>query len=222
MKDIYKEINKKIEQQTIYDGRSAYPQSMQEMNSVKTFMEFVASNLLKINMMEDSVQVQQLKDSLIKKMNDNTNPQQFIRPQLHHALCDQYINKINYMVSADKKIAENKQARSKILSMTQKMFGQYVDNYLMEQIEYTWPWPYKPVPYFKCRGILEELGPFDYDKYKPTALDESQLEERPAQWIDDKTWYQGQWIKGTQVRQGKGQMMKNDDYYWGWFIDNKL
>ena len=77
------------------------------------------------------------------------------------------------------------------------------------------------MPRFEYKEILEKLGPFDYDKYKPAALDESELEERPAKKIDDRTWYQGQWIKGTEIRQGKGQMKDWNGYYQGWFINNK-
>ena len=48
------------------------------------------------------------------------------------------------------------------------------------------------------------MGPFDFQIYVPPEIDLSNLEMRPAIMIEDEVIYEGEWRKGSDVREGKG------------------
>lgn len=55
--------------------------------------------------------------------------------------------------------------------------------------------------------IHEQLGDFDYLSNQPdTTKGQSQdLEERPMQYLENQAKFVGQWIIGTNVREGRGK-----------------
>ena len=73
----------------------------------------------------------------------------------------------------------------------------------------------------KVEEVRSQLGDFDYEMPPPGVKED--LEERPG--FKDKKGgtYYGQWIKGTQIREGKGIYITHDrKLSEGWFMNNKL
>ena len=66
--------------------------------------------------------------------------------------------------------------------------------------------------------LSEKLGDFEYGESAP----DSSLESRPSVILPNGAKYDGQWIKGSDVRAGKGvQIWSDGSKYEGWWIDNK-
>ena len=69
--------------------------------------------------------------------------------------------------------------------------------------------------------MIKKLGEFDYEKHKPHDLDESKLEYRELCKHGPKAEYQGQWLIGTETRQGRGQNTWEDgSIYHGYWVNN--
>ena len=67
--------------------------------------------------------------------------------------------------------------------------------------------------------IRQQLGPFDYQQ-DPGGL--GQRETRPLVSLENGARYQGEWLRGAGVRQGKGvQIWPDGSLYEGWWRDNK-
>ena len=72
----------------------------------------------------------------------------------------------------------------------------------------------------KVDMIRRQLGDFEYgDPMKELKPD---LEDRPVEILPNGTKYKGQWIKGTEIREGKGTAIKPDGtMYEGWWKNNQ-
>ena len=74
----------------------------------------------------------------------------------------------------------------------------------------------------KVIQIKQTLGEFDYGYQKGVGIDQSQLEFRQEQLLENQAKYAGQWMKGTNIRIGKGkQIWPDGSIYEGWWSDNK-
>ena len=72
------------------------------------------------------------------------------------------------------------------------------------------------------QSILEQLKDFDFEEYPSPNLNEADLETRPAQVLDNGSKYEGQWIKGSMIRQGKANITWVDgSNFQGWVKDDK-
>ena len=72
----------------------------------------------------------------------------------------------------------------------------------------------------KVDYLRKQLGEFDFEVIKNKT--ENQLENRPVQIVENKTKYKGQWIKDTEIREGKGTAIKPDGtIYEGWWANNQ-
>lgn len=69
--------------------------------------------------------------------------------------------------------------------------------------------------------ICQELGSFDYNEWVPRDLNMN-LEYRPCQILENNAKYEGQWIVGTDIREGQGlQTWLDGSMYEGWWKSNK-
>ena len=67
-----------------------------------------------------------------------------------------------------------------------------------------------------------QLGEFDYNQNPNMGINHNQLEFRGMQTLENYARYEGQWIKGTDIRQGKGkQIWPDGSIFEGWFKDSK-
>lgn len=67
--------------------------------------------------------------------------------------------------------------------------------------------------------LEQKLGKFDYGK---VPAETNPLESRNMIVLENGAKYQGEWIKGTEVRQGKGiQIWSDGSKYEGWWKNNK-
>lgn len=72
----------------------------------------------------------------------------------------------------------------------------------------------------KVQQIREELGEFDYDE--ETNHGEYLVEYRTMVELENHAKYDGEWIQGKNIRQGKGrQIWPDGSMYEGWWKDNK-
>ena len=70
-------------------------------------------------------------------------------------------------------------------------------------------------------NLVKELPPFEYGELE---IDTSDLEYRPITYIEKyKSYYKGQWIKGTDIRRGKGISVGQDGTInEGWRINDDM
>jgi hypothetical protein len=69
-------------------------------------------------------------------------------------------------------------------------------------------------------NIRDQLGDFDFGEY-PQGLN-NRREERDMIQLENAARYQGEWILGTNIREGKGiQVWPDGSLYEGWWKDNK-
>ena len=70
--------------------------------------------------------------------------------------------------------------------------------------------------------ILEKLKDFDFETFPSQNLNLDDLETRPVKILENGSQYEGQWIKGSDVRQGKANITWVDgSNYQGWIKENK-
>lgn len=68
--------------------------------------------------------------------------------------------------------------------------------------------------------MRKRLGPFDFEQKKPVNLN-NKLERRPLVALKDGRTYEGQWIFGTNTREGKGILTwPGGAIFECWFTDN--
>jgi hypothetical protein len=48
------------------------------------------------------------------------------------------------------------------------------------------------------------MGPFNFQVEIPTGVNQNMLEMRPAVLLDEEVIYEGEWRKGTNIREGNG------------------
>ena len=66
--------------------------------------------------------------------------------------------------------------------------------------------------------IRQKLGEFDFGKY----MDEDQNEYRPMVKYENGKMYEGEWLKGNHIKQGRGCCIySNGQFYEGWWSQNK-
>jgi len=66
------------------------------------------------------------------------------------------------------------------------------------------------------------MGPFDFSLNPPHDIRYPSLEQRPAVMVDEEVIYEGQWVKGTNIREGRGlQIWQDGSIYEGWWKANK-
>lgn len=66
--------------------------------------------------------------------------------------------------------------------------------------------------------ILNQLGAFDYGSINPTP----NFEYRPLQLLDTGAQYEGEFLKGTNIREGKGkQIWADGSVYEGYWKNSK-
>lgn len=71
----------------------------------------------------------------------------------------------------------------------------------------------------QVKELEDKLGKFEYGAKPPES---QQLEFRPMKTLENGAKYQGEWIKGSEVRQGKGiQIWSDGSKYEGWWQNNK-
>jgi hypothetical protein len=71
----------------------------------------------------------------------------------------------------------------------------------------------------QVKELEESLGRFNYGQ---PPNESQQLEFRGMRTLENGAKYQGEWIKGTDIRQGKGiQIWSDGSKYEGWWKDNK-
>ena len=79
----------------------------------------------------------------------------------------------------------------------------------------------------QVKHLVKTLQSNEYDpSYIPEDIDMSKLEERAMQVLEDEDGtpvkYQGQWIVGTKVKQGRGNLYwPNGSRYEGWWVNDK-
>lgn len=56
----------------------------------------------------------------------------------------------------------------------------------------------------RVQEIHHQLGSFNYSASRPTGLNIS-LELRPMHTLENHAKYEGQWISGTEIREGQGK-----------------
>ena len=69
--------------------------------------------------------------------------------------------------------------------------------------------------------IREQLGDFIYDdeEYDQTL---GKREYRPLTYLENQAQYEGEWLRGSQIRQGKGvQYWQDGSMYEGYWANNK-
>jgi len=72
----------------------------------------------------------------------------------------------------------------------------------------------------KVKEIREKLGDFDYDK-EPYISDKP-TESRPETEVGNHAMYEGDWLTGTEIREGKGKkILRDGSMYEGYWKDNK-
>ena len=70
-------------------------------------------------------------------------------------------------------------------------------------------------------SILFGCDSFNFEEAKPDGLSKD-LENRKQYELGDGRVYEGQWIIGTSIREGKGRLLAADGtIYEGWFKQNK-
>ncbi len=69
------------------------------------------------------------------------------------------------------------------------------------------------------KNKLSELGEYVFNDSDGKALNPNR-ERRPPTKIDYYTYYDGEWIIGTDIREGKAKMIIYGDLYEGWFNNN--
>lgn len=78
----------------------------------------------------------------------------------------------------------------------------------------------------QVQAVIEELGDFDYGKAPSINgnnlnIENQNLDFRPIVQLENKAKYEGQWVTGTQTRQGKGKLIWPDgSIYEGWWKDS--
>lgn len=71
----------------------------------------------------------------------------------------------------------------------------------------------------QVKELEDKLGRFEYAQ---APKENQQLEFRGMKTLENGAKYQGEWIKGTNIRQGKGiQIWSDGSKYEGWWKDNK-
>ena len=91
-------------------------------------------------------------------------------------------------------------------------FGQSLPNGLEqgEDVNYDNP---------QVNELEQKLGKFNYEQ---SDIDTSNVEFRGMRTLENGAKYQGEWIRNTEVRQGKGiQIWSDGSKYEGWWKDNK-
>jgi len=76
----------------------------------------------------------------------------------------------------------------------------------------------------KQKEKLSELGAYVFNDSDGKALNLNR-ERRPPTKIkhyDDYAYYDGEWIIGTDIREGKAKMIFLEDLYEGWLNNNKM
>ena len=72
----------------------------------------------------------------------------------------------------------------------------------------------------KVDEVRETLGKFNFDQ--EVIVGDQPLEYRSVTELENKTRYDGEWIEGQEIRQGRGRQIWHDgSLYEGWFKDDK-
>lgn len=104
---------------------------------------------------------------------------------------------------SSKEVATNVQAEPHFRFSQEVDNGDGVENYDNPQV----------------KELEQQLGRFDYGQ---VPKESNQLDFRGMRTLENGAKYQGEWIKGTEVRQGKGvQIWSDGSKYEGWWKDNK-
>jgi len=126
----------------------------------------------------------------------------------------------------NKEVAPTKEA----IPENQEIHAQNVNNEEQEYQDYSEfenSFEFLQPPQYDCPEVMrirEESGPFNYDEGYPDEGDApKQREKRPLTNIDNEAKYQGEWLAGTDIRDGRGfQIWPDGSLYEGfWGNDSK-
>jgi hypothetical protein len=67
------------------------------------------------------------------------------------------------------------------------------------------------------REIYSQRGPFTFKKHEDSSIPSQKLEKRNIVQIADKTYYLGQWRRGTEIKEGRGILVKDGSIYEGYW-----
>lgn len=121
----------------------------------------------------------------------------------------------------EQEIFDGKYASHKEVFPEDNLEAEYVQEEMETSFEFLQP------PEYDCPEVMrirEESGPFNYEvgPYMEEYSDDQERDRRELTTIDNEAKYQGEWIVGTETRDGRGfQIWPDGSLYEGFWKNNK-